>query len=162
MFIEFPKSEVSSLSGTLQHHIRLLGRLWNYGLSRRVREILTMQASEDLNTDRGILTCDIPHVCNRVVKLQFRVTHMVGSRFCVDHEHFYENTVVTLRRLRYLGWTYDTVIRSTMKTEMHIITRLCYPLARLQVDTAQTDQSVNSVTCSHFFFGCSFRCGVQI
>ena len=70
---------------------------------------------------------------------------MVSSRF-------YENIVVTLRRLRCLGWAYDTVIRSTMKTETYIITRLRYPLARLQVDTAQTDQSVNSVPCSHFFF----------
>jgi len=157
LFTEFPKSEVCSLSRTLQQHSRLLGRLWNYRLSRRVRE---MQANEDLNTDIGILTCDIAHVCNRVVKLQFRGPHMISSRFCVDHEHFYEDIVVTLRRLRCVGWAYDTVIRSTMKTETYIITRLWYPLARLQVDTAQTDQSVNSVPCSHFF--CYFRRGAQI
>ena len=61
---------------------------------------------------------------------------------------------------------YDDVIRSTIKTETYIITKLRYPLARLQVDTTQTDQSVNSVPCSYFFFfgggGGSFRCGALI
>ena len=142
LFTEFPKSEVRSLSWTLQQHSRLLGQFWNYRLSRCVRKILlTMQASEGLNTDIGILT----HVCNWVVQLQCRGPNTVSSRFCLDHELLYENIVVTLRRLRCLGWAYDTVIRSTMKTETYIITKLWYPLAILQVDTVQTDQSVNSV-----------------
>jgi len=120
LFTEFSKSEVRNLSRTFQQHSLRLGQLWNYRLPRSIREIvLTMQVNEGLNTDIGILTCDISHVYNRVAKLQCRGPHMVSSRFCVDHELLYENIIVTLRRLRSLGWAYDTVIRSTMKTETY-------------------------------------------
>lgn len=96
-----------------------------------------MQKSEGLNTDIGILTCYISHIYNRVVKLQARGPHMVSGRFLCGPWTLNTRIAATLRRLHYIRWAYDTVIRSVMKTETYVLTKRWYPLVRLKVDFAR-------------------------